>query len=192
MTTLGHSNCSRRSAFGDPTSDRSLRFRIAAELLPTDPVKAESIITAIESPEQRARGYVWLAEELPDGERDRKRALLERAATVWARVPAVPVAEPESRLQWLVRFGGAWLDAGEVEKARPLIREGLKMFAALPNPGPYLSRALATAARLELEPVLDLIRDQNEPLASRLLRRDRRRVGERASGRSGACLRADR
>jgi hypothetical protein len=37
--------------FGDPTTDPSLRFRIAAELLPTDPVEAESIITAIESSE---------------------------------------------------------------------------------------------------------------------------------------------
>ncbi len=52
-----------------------------------------------------------------------------------------------------------WLDIGEVEKARPLIQEGLEMVAALPPPQRYLPDSLPTAARLELDRVLSLIRD---------------------------------
>src|SRR5262249_29658937 len=56
--------------FQDPGLDASLRNRIAAELLATDPVEAESIVAAIENPGDRALGYAWLAEALPDAARD--------------------------------------------------------------------------------------------------------------------------
>jgi protocatechuate 3,4-dioxygenase beta subunit len=136
--------------------DAGLRYRIAAELLATDPVEAESIVAAIASP----GGYVWLAEALPDTERDRKRGLLERA-TVQVQAPtgAGHGADPRNRLFVLARVAGGWLDLGEVEKARPLIRVGLDTVAALPPPGRYLPGFLPTAARLETDRVLSLIRE---------------------------------
>ena len=148
--------------FQDPSFDASLRNRVATELLATDPVEAESIVDAIASPRGRALGYVWLAEALPAAERDRKRGLLERA-TVQVHAPAVRRGPTlEARLFELARVAGGWLDLGEVEKARPLIREGLELVAALPPPQRYEPDFLATAARIEPDRVLSLIRDLSD------------------------------
>src|SRR5262249_38149524 len=108
----------------------------------------------------RALGYAWLAEALPDAERDRKRGLLERAM-VQVRAPrgAGRESDPRSRSFELARVAAGWLDLGEVEKARPLIREGLEMVAALPPARRDLPDFLPTAARLETDRVLSLIRD---------------------------------
>lgn len=146
--------------FQDAGLDASLRYHIAGELLGTDPVEAESIAAAIDSPRSRALGYAWLAAALPDSERDRKRGLLERA-TVQVRAPrdAGPGADPRGRLFELARVAGGWLDLGEVEKARPLIREGLDMVAALPPARRNVLDFLPVAARLETDRVLSLIRD---------------------------------
>ncbi len=167
--------------------------RIATELLATDPVEAESIVDAIASPRNRALGYVWLAEALPAAERDRKRRLLERA-TVQVHAPAGAGrgTDPQTGSIELARVAGGWLDLGEVEKARPLIREGLEMVAALPPAQRYQPDFLATAARLEPDRVLSLIRDLSNASRRSLLRRGRRSAGERASGRSGAHLPAHR
>jgi hypothetical protein len=146
--------------FQDPSADASLRNRIAAELLATDPVEAESIVAAIASQGDRALGYAWLAEALPDAERDRRRGLLEHA-TVQVRAPrgAGRESDPSSRLFELARVAAAWMDLGEVEKARPLVREGLGVVEALPPPRRYLPGFLPTAARLETDRVLALIGD---------------------------------
>ena len=127
--------------FGNPGSGDSLRYRIGAELLATDPVEAESVIAAIASPGNRATGYAWLAEALPDAERDRKRGLLERA-TVQVRAPtgAGRGTDPRVRLIELARVAGGWLDLGEVEKARPLIHEGLEMVTATATGSALLAR----------------------------------------------------
>lgn len=143
-----------------PSTDASLRDRIAAELLATDPVEAESIVAAIAGPEDRALGYAWLAAALPDSARDRKRGLLERA-TVQVHAPrdAGPGSDPRRRLFELARVAGGWLDLGEVEKARPLIREGLDLAAALPPPRRDVLDFVPVAARLETDRVLSLIQD---------------------------------
>ena len=73
--------------FQIPGRNAGLRYRIATELLATDPVEAESIIAAIASPGDSRLGYVWLAEALPAADRDRKRGLLEHA-TVQVHAPA--------------------------------------------------------------------------------------------------------
>ena len=146
--------------FENRRTDASLRYSIATELLATDPVEAESIVAAIAIPAGRARGYVALAEALPAAERDRKRRLLEHA-TVQANAPAGAGrgADSEHRLTLLAQVADAWLDLGEVEKARPLISEGLKLVAALPPPQRFEPYFLQSAARLELDRVLFLIRD---------------------------------
>ena len=149
--------------FQNPGFDAVLRFRIAAALSGTDPVEAESIVAAIANPALRARGYVWLAEAVPAAEpRSRPPRLLERA-TVQANAPAGggAGADIRDRLNELTRVAGGWLDLGDVEKARPLIREGLKLIEALPPADRNHRGFLPAAARVELDPVLSLLRDMS-------------------------------
>jgi hypothetical protein len=143
-----------------PGLDVSIRYTIAAELLAADPVEAESVIAAIASPGDRAWGYASLAEALSETARDRKRGLLERA-TVQVRAMQGDGREtnPRSRVAAMARVAGDWLDLGEVEQARPLIRDGLEIVAALPPPQRHLPGFLPIAARLEADRVLILIRD---------------------------------
>jgi hypothetical protein len=152
-----------KQQFQSPGLDASLRNRIGAELLATDPVEAESVVAAIPDPGDRALGYAWLAESLPETARDRRRGLLERA-TVQVQAPAGAGrgSDPRTRLFELARVAGGWLDLGEVEKARPLIREGLEIATALPPAQRYLRSFLPTAARLETDRVLSLIRDLSD------------------------------
>ena len=114
-------------------------------------------------------GYAALAAALPAAERDRKRKLLERA-TVQVHAPpdAGHGTDPRYRLRQLARVAGGWLDIGEVEKARPLIREGWEIAAALPKEQRYERFFLAAAAGFETDRVVALIRDISRPR----LRRD--------------------
>jgi len=147
-----------KQPFQDPGLDATIRYRVATELLATDPIEAESIVNAIASPALRAHAYKWLAEALPAEERDRKRRFLE-LATVQAHIPAGGGADSRDRLNELAGVAGGWLKLGEVEKARPLIREGLELVAALPEIQRYHTYFLSTAARIEPDRVLSLIRD---------------------------------
>ena len=130
--------------FGDPSADSTIRQMVAAELLATDSNEAESIVNAIASPERRAYAYVFLADALPAGERDRRRGFLD-LATVQARAPAGAGIDPQKRLNELARVAGAWMNFGDVESARPLIREGLELVAALPVIERYNTNFLPTA-----------------------------------------------
>ncbi len=176
-----------------PLSESLLRRRppigIATELLATDPVEAESIIAAIANPGIRVLGYVALAEALPAADRDRKRKLLEHATVqVHAPADAGRGTDPRDRLRQLARVAGGWLDLGEVEKARPLIREGWEIAArcqtssvtsGLPGDGGW------ARDRSGLGPHP---RHQHAPAPSGLLYGGRGIAGERPSGRSGTRL----
>jgi hypothetical protein len=148
--------------FLNPDVEASLRYRIAAELLGVDPAEAESIVAAIANPHARVLGYVWLAEALPAAQRERKLKLMEHASAQ-ARAPAGggQGIDPQSRLSELARVAGGWLDLGQIDKARALILEGLKICDALPPRERYHTDFLATAARIELDRVLSLIRDHS-------------------------------
>ncbi len=146
--------------FLNPDVEAGLRYRIAAELLGVDPAESESIVAAIVNPHARVMGYVWLAEVLPAAERDRKLKLMEHASAQ-ARAGGGQGIDPQSRLSELGRVAGGWLDLGEIDKARPLILEGLKICDALPPRERYDTDFLAIAARIELDRVLSLIRDQS-------------------------------
>jgi hypothetical protein len=143
-----------------PGADASLRSRIAVQLLPTDPIEAESLVGAIADARERAAGYQSLAAALPAAERARKRAFLDHAA-VAVLAPAEPgkAPDPRVRLNQLGRLAGAWLNFGELEKARPLVEQGLKELAALPPAQRDASSLLSAAARLQPDRVLALVRD---------------------------------
>jgi hypothetical protein len=140
--------------------DASIRKIVATEVFATDPAKSESIVNAIVTAESRAWACVSLAEALPDDERARKRKLLD-FATVQANLPRVGEGgvDPRRRISRLGQVAAGWLSLGEVDKARPLIREGLQLIAVLPEPEDYHVNFLSTAARLEPDRVLSLIRD---------------------------------
>ncbi len=146
----------------NPDVEASLRYRIAAELLAVDPVEAESIVAAIANPRVRVLGYVWLAEAFPAADRDRKLKLMEQASAR-ARAPAAAGQgiDIQSRLSELARVAGGWLELGQADKARPFILEGLKICDALPPRERFQPNFLSTAARLELDRVLSLLRDQS-------------------------------
>ena len=117
-----------------PVWTPAIRNMVATELLATDPAEAESIVDAIASPETRAWGYVRLAEALPDD------GASSEAQVPGARHGSGPRSRgwrargrPSSRLSELGQVAGGWLNLGEVDKARPLIREGLELVAALPQ-----------------------------------------------------------
>ena len=143
--------------------DAAVRYRIAVELFAEDPVAAESVVAAIPAASNRCYGYIRLADSLPAVERDRKRGLLDKAMVeVKAPLGAEGGAGPRRRLAELASVARAWLDLGDVDQARPLIREGLKLIEALP-PGDRIDIVfLPVAARLELDPVFALLRDQND------------------------------
>ena len=62
-----------------------------------------------------------------------------------------------NRINQLGRIARGWLNVGEIEKARPLIREGLDLVAVLPKPQRDQRDFLPIAARLETDRVLSLI-----------------------------------
>jgi hypothetical protein len=146
--------------FRDPGTDAAIRSMVALERLTADPTEAESIVNAIADRSRRAWAYVQLAAAVPATERDRKRRYLE-LATVQARAPAAMggAVDRRSDLNILADIAEGWLNLGDVEKARPLIRGGLELVAALPVIERYQQDFLSTAARVEPERVLSIVRE---------------------------------
>ncbi len=142
----------------NPGLDLAIRKMAATEILATDPLEAESIVNAIANAKNREWAFVELAAALTDDQRALKRKFLEHA-TFEANAPPAAARGPESRRVELGRLARAWLDFGEVDQARPLVREGLETLAVLPKIQQYDDGFLATAARLEPDRVLSLIRN---------------------------------
>jgi hypothetical protein len=145
-----------KHAIDDPGMESSIRKMVAATNLATDPVAAESLVRAMPNPKDREWAYVELAAALPDDQRALKRKFLEVAAAE-THAPLLGARNPESRRAELGRLARAWLDLGEVEQARPLVREGLETLVVLPKIQQFDDRFLATAARIEPDRVLSLI-----------------------------------
>jgi hypothetical protein len=149
-----------KQALQDSSLADDVRMIVAAERMADDPVEAVSIVEAIATPMNRGLGYQRLAAALPASERDRKRTLLERA-TLRLHEGA---ADPESRIYVLGQIAESWLSLGEVEKARTLVVEGIKSLEAAPPAQRWLNEYfLETAARLELDRVLSLVKDTTNP-----------------------------
>jgi hypothetical protein len=108
--------------FASNVWESRIRNRIAVALAGTDLEEATSIAESISEPALRAGALIDVAEALPAEQRPRKLALLDRAA-----LHAKAVPDAADRLQ---RFGEAaeqFHELGEVEKAKSLFAEGLRL-----------------------------------------------------------------
>ncbi len=150
--------------FNDPSRDDNIRCRIAAELVLSDPVEAESIVTALETRRRTgvrlpAHGYGAA------GRGDPAEALAPRGAPPFkCASPAGGGKEfkPSTRVNQLARVARGWLDLGDIEHVRPLIDEALKIAARLPQEAYYQPYSLPTAARLEPDKVLSMLGDMSK------------------------------
>jgi len=127
----------------------SIRYQVARALARSDSARAEEMADAIDVPGGRASALVAVADALPAEERDRKLALLARAA-IQAKDAKAPytVAEVAER----------WHELGEKEKAKALFAEGIRLGLGTGNP---LQRGLFAArlARVDLPAALAIAKE---------------------------------
>ena len=105
-----------------PMAVARVRSLLAFEAAARDPEGALKLMEAITEPRLRASGFVALARALPNSEKARKQALLERAAVEMRTFP-----QPVMKLRLIAQIMKSWLDLGMSEKARPLAQEGQKI-----------------------------------------------------------------
>ncbi len=125
----------------------AIQLLVAQSLAWTDPARAEDVAEAIERPGSRAAALVAVADALPNDMRDRKHAVLDRAALhARAAKDAYQMANVAER----------WHELGEKEKAKALFAESL----LLPKQNP-LGRGLFAArlARVDLPEALAIAKE---------------------------------
>ena len=112
-----------------------------------------------------------------------------------AAVPGVAAtrATVEARLSRLGQVAEGWLNVGEVDKARPLIRDGLELFAVLREPELY-PPSISWRPRGELS-LIGCCHSSGTSAMPPATRRScyaavAESLANRASGRSGARVRA--
>ncbi|MGO9466024.1 MAG: carboxypeptidase regulatory-like domain-containing protein [Isosphaeraceae bacterium] len=137
-------------------------FGVAERLAVDDLVEAEAVLNSNRDPV--AGGRVLLARALPASDRVRKSALLDRATVEIRAAPDGPY-----KISVMGGIADCRLDLGEVEKARALFRDALKMVEAQPpmtrgQLGPFLAKL----ARVEPDKAMSLIESVRQP-ATRLL-----------------------
>ncbi len=109
-----------------------IQTAVAEALADTDPEEAGSVAESIADPAQRARALFGVVDALPAAQRARELALLDRAA-LHAR------AAPDAA-ERLWGIGGAaerFDELGEVEKAKSLFAEGLRLANQMTNKTEY-------------------------------------------------------
>jgi RNA polymerase sigma factor (sigma-70 family) len=142
-------------------SANSLRVEFARRLAEKDPAGAEALIEPIADPAVRIQGLLTLAKALPASKREQKRQLLERAVPLLRDMP-----ETVAKIPQVAAIAEAWLDLGEAERAKTVLKDGLKSYDTLPystNGNGFLSLLM----RLEPEPALARI--QKVPTTPRFL-----------------------
>ncbi len=173
----------------------AIKIEAAGALARTDPARAEAVARAIEVPELQVMGLLTVVHALPDQERDRKLALLGRAA-----VQTKAVTVPRIRLDQIGEVAERWFELGEKEKAKALLAEGLPLanktavaaaalrgrFAArLSLVDPALALAIVEAfpasdtyyVNLALRNIAFRLAADNPALAERVLRKIRQESG---------------
>ena len=100
---------------------RVLREAVLA-LAERDQEEAESFAESIPDPGTRSRALILLADRVPDTQRERKLALLDRASQQ-ARI----TADQSDRLKEMGDVAVRWLELGQSDKAKDLFAEALKI-----------------------------------------------------------------
>jgi hypothetical protein len=108
-----------RTTFERPSSPALVREEAAVELARIDPQEAEAVVESIDDLALRLRAMIALWQELPDSERERKRALIQRA---------IPLVDAVTDVGWkaemLGRIADGLLDLGDNEADRPILEKG--------------------------------------------------------------------
>jgi hypothetical protein len=114
--------------FVQPEAESRLRRLAAVALAPIDPEEAAAVAEAIPDPDPRATALMAVIDALPNSQRPRRLALLDRAA-----LDARATNDPVRRLRLLGYTAERLYDLGETARARALFAEGLKVANELPD-----------------------------------------------------------
>ncbi len=98
-----------------------LQKEVAVAIAERDPEEAATVADSIADPADRAAALIGLIDALPAAQRERKLALLDRAA-----LHARAASSTDERLRWMGAVAERWYELGAVEKAKALFAEGLR------------------------------------------------------------------
>jgi hypothetical protein len=136
--------------FASPELKLLAQAQMALNLAWTDPAGAEKAARAIAEPGRQAVVLVALADALPEGERDRKLALLDGAA-----LQAQAATDLLVRVNQIARVAERWYELGEKERAKTLFGLGLRLANQVPDKtNPVRGRFAARLARVDLPSAL--------------------------------------
>jgi protocatechuate 3,4-dioxygenase beta subunit len=136
-----------------------LRSNALEGLLDESPAEALAIAETLKAPHERVRAYIS-ASDHASADRARRRELLE-TAQLYARAET----DPGLRVEGFGKIALRWLELGEAERARRLLREGQKIAEKLPAPTSanrrtdvvhYRGRFAAKLARIDTQAALTL------------------------------------
>jgi hypothetical protein len=132
----------RKLEHGDIANVREqslFRHGVAHWLARSDPAQAEAVAESIDAPGLLGTALLTVADALPETQRDRKLALLDRLA-----LDAKAVADPTGRLYRMSHVAERWLELGEREKAQKLFAEEFKLVKQIANaPRPAMKGPIA-------------------------------------------------
>ncbi len=136
--------------FSDKVWEARIQTALAEVLAQTDPEEATSVAEAVADPAWRAAALSAVVNALRAPQRALKIALLDRVALHARSAP-----DTVRRLQWIGDAAEQLHELGEVEKARPLFAEGLRLANQMPNKTEY-RRAYFAAQLAPIEPTAAL------------------------------------
>jgi hypothetical protein len=148
--------------FVQKEAESRLRQRVAVALAPIDPEEAAAVAEAIPDADPRATALMAVIDALPDSQRPRRLALLDRAA-----LDARATNDPVRRLRLIGYTAERLHDLGETAKARALFAEGLKIANELPDKTEVQRGHFAGQLVLVDRPAAMAIAREFEPLSPR-------------------------
>jgi RNA polymerase sigma factor (sigma-70 family) len=101
-----------------PVMTSGVRYAVARALARSDPDRAQKVAESIEEPSVRSMAFLAVTDALPVQERDRKLALLARAALA---------AKAEQSPYRVAEIAERWYELGEKDKAKALLAESVRL-----------------------------------------------------------------
>ncbi len=143
-------------------SDRANPIFLLKNVVPllalTEPQDAAAVAESIADPDLRVAALLEVIDALPDDQRDRKKELIDRAA-----LPAKNVTDPSMRLRCMGDVAEHWFELGEIEKARSLFAEGVRLANQFADKGNFRRGLFAARlAYVNLPEALAIARDMPE------------------------------